>query len=401
MYKRQAYIDKLKSFRDKDFIKVLTGVRRCGKSVILKQYMDYLKDDGVKENHIIYINLESYENQFIKGEQEFSDLIYKMLPKDSGKVYLLVDEIQFIDGWQRVINSFRVSFDCDIVITGSNAKLLSGELATLLSGRYVEIVIYPFSFKEFLNAKNIDINDRIVDIAYKEYERYGGFPGALLSDEVIKPTILSGIYDSIILNDIAARGFVKDTLSLKKVVSFFSDNVGQLVNPSKISNLLKSENLNISNHTVNKYLELLQEAYLFFEVRPYDIRGKAYLKQNSKYFMVDNGLRNQSVGFKESNQGNRLENIVFIELKRRGYEVAVANIDNKEIDFIARKNDLVKYFQVTYQIPENTHETDNLLLIKDNFEKTVITGRYEGVNNIAGIKVEYVVDWLVKEEENL
>lgn len=401
MYKRQAYIDKLKSFRDKDFIKVLTGVRRCGKSVILKQYMDYLKDDGVKENHIIYINLESYENQFIKGEQEFSDLIYKMLPKDSGKVYLLVDEIQFIDGWQRVINSFRVSFDCDIVITGSNAKLLSGELATLLSGRYVEIVIYPFSFKEFLNAKNIDINDRIVDIAYKEYERYGGFPGALLSDEVIKPTILSGIYDSIILNDIAARGFVKDTLSLKKVVSFLSDNVGQLVNPSKISNLLKSENLNISNHTVNKYLELLQEAYLFFEVRPYDIRGKAYLKQNSKYFMVDNGLRNQSVGFKESNQGNRLENIVFIELKRRGYEVAVANIDNKEIDFIARKNDLVKYFQVTYQIPENTHETDNLLLIKDNFEKTVITGRYEGVNNIAGIKVEYVVDWLVKEEENL
>lgn len=401
MYKRQAYIDKLKSFRDKDFIKVLTGVRRCGKSVILKQYMDYLKDDGVKENHIIYINLESYENQFIKGEQEFSDLIYKMLPKDSGKVYLLVDEIQFIDGWQRVINSFRVSFDCDIVITGSNAKLLSGELATLLSGRYVEIVIYPFSFKEFLNAKNIDINDRIVDIAYKEYERYGGFPGVLLSDEVIKPTILSGIYDSIILNDIAARGFVKDTLSLKKVVSFLSDNVGQLVNPSKISNLLKSENLNISNHTVNKYLELLQEAYLFFEVRPYDIRGKAYLKQNSKYFMVDNGLRNQSVGFKESNQGNRLENIVFIELKRRGYEVAVANIDNKEIDFIARKNDLVKYFQVTYQIPENTHETDNLLLIKDNFEKTVITGRYEGVNNIAGIKVEYVVDWLVKEEENL
>lgn len=401
MYKRQAYIDKLKSFRDKDFIKVLTGVRRCGKSVILKQYMDYLKDDGVKENHIIYINLESYENQFIKGEQEFSNLIYKMLPKDSGKVYLLVDEIQFIDGWQRVINSFRVSFDCDIVITGSNAKLLSGELATLLSGRYVEIVIYPFSFKEFLNAKNIDINDRIVDIAYKEYEKYGGFPGVLLSDEVIKPTILSGIYDSIILNDIAARGFVKDTLSLKKVVSFLSDNVGQLVNPSKISNLLKSENLNISNHTVNKYLELLQEAYLFFEVRPYDIRGKAYLKQNSKYFMVDNGLRNQSVGFKESNQGNRLENIVFIELKRRGYEVAVANIDNKEIDFIARKNDLVKYFQVTYQIQENTHETDNLLLIKDNFEKTVITGRYEGVNNIAGIKVEYVVDWLVKEEENL
>lgn len=140
---------------------------------------------------------------------------------------------------------------------------------------------------------------------------------------------------------------------------------------------------------------------MFFEVRPYDIRGKAYLKQNSKYFMVDNGLRNQSVGFKESNQGNRLENIVFIELKRRGYEVAVANIDNKEIDFIARKNDLVKYFQVTYQIQENTHETDNLLLIKDNFEKTVITGRYEGVNNIAGIKVEYVVDWLVKEEESL
>lgn len=396
MYIRKAYLNKMMEFKDTDFIKVMTGVRRSGKSVLLMQYREYLIESGIREENIIYINLERFENQLIKTEEEFRMKILNSIPKNKEKFYILVDEIQFIEGWQKVINGLRVSYDCDITITGSNAKLLSGELATLLSGRYVEIIVYPFSFREFLEVKGIEENSREVDIAYKEYEKYGGFPGVILSNENIKESVLSGIYDSIILNDIATRGKIRDTLVLKNLVSFLSDNVGQLINPSKISNVLKNDKIDISNHTITRYLDLLKDAFLFYEAKPYDIRGKSYLKQNSKFFMVDNGLRNHAVSFKTSKQGNRLENIVFVELLRRGYRVDVVRIVDKEVDFIARKNNSVEYYQVAYQIPENTHETDNLLLIKDNFKKTLITGRYEGINEIEGIEVSYIVDWLTQ-----
>lgn len=394
MYIRKAYLNKIIEFKDTDLIKVITGVRRSGKSVILMQYRDYLKNLGINEENILYINLESLENQYIEQEKDFRDLILASLPKNKEKFYLLVDEIQFVEGWQRVINGLRVSYDCDIIITGSNARLLSGELATLISGRYVEIPVYPFSFREFLEIKGIKPDSREIDLAYKEYEKYGGFPSVILSNDTIKGSVLSGIYDSIILNDIALRGKIRDTVTLKRMVSYLSDNVGQLVNPSKISNTLKSERIDISNHTIARYLDLLNDAFLFYEAKPYDIRGKAYLRQNAKYFMVDNGLRNHAVGFKESNYGNRLENIVFLELLRRGYEVDIARLDDKEVDFIARKNGNIEYYQVTYQILANTHETDNLLLINDNFNKTLITGRYEGVDDISGIKIKYIVDWL-------
>lgn len=396
MYIRKEYLDKLISFKDTDFIKVITGVRRSGKSILLKQYKDYLKSIDVSEENIVYINLEAFEYQNITESIEFSNLLKDLITNNESRVYILIDEIQFVENWQKVINSLRVSFDCDIVITGSNAKLLSGELATLLSGRYVEIPIYPFSFKEFLQVKNIDKNSRQVDIIYREYEKYGGFPGVVLSDETLKSTILSGIYDSIILNDIAIRGSIKETFSLKRVVSFLADNVGQLVNPSKISNMLKQEKLSISNHTVNRYLELLQGAYLFYEAKPYDVRGKAYLKQNSKYFIVDSGLRNHAVSHKEGNQGNRLENIVYLELIRRGYRVDVVRLDSKEVDFLAKKDDIIEYYQVAYKLPSNSHETDNLLMIKDNYRKVVITGRYEGIDYIDGIEIKYVVDWLLE-----
>lgn len=396
MYIRREFLDRIISFKDTDFIKVITGVRRSGKSVLLKQYEEYLYEEGIEKTRVIHINLEAFEYQNVTTSEEFSKLLSDILPEDSGRIYILIDEIQFVEDWQKVINSLRVSFDCDIVITGSNAKLLSGELATLLSGRYVVIPIYPFSFKEFLLVKNIDKDSRQVDIAYREYEKYGGFPSVVLSEETLKKTILSGIYDSIILNDIAIRGGVKETFALKRVVSFLADNVGQLINPSKISNILKQEKLNISNHTVNKYLELLQGAYLFYEAKPYDIRGKAYLKQNSKYFMVDNGLRNHAVSHKNDNLGNRLENIVYLELVRRGYSVDVVRLDSKEVDFLARKDNIIEYYQVAYQLPTDSHETDNLLMIKDNYKKVVITGRYEDVDFIDGIEIKYIVDWLVE-----
>lgn len=395
MIAREQYLKQLIHFKDSDFIKVITGVRRCGKSVLLTQYRDYLRTHDVDAEHIIYINFESFEYQWVKCTDDFQQLISRVLPATKEKIYFLFDEIQYVEGWQKILNAVRVSFNTDIVITGSNASLLSGELATLLSGRYVEIRLYPLSFREFLEANNIDPQSRLVDQAYTEYEKYGAFPSVVLADEMLKDTILSGIFDSIVLNDVAYRAGVKDTQTLRSVIAFLADNVGQLVNPNKISNTLSAERVPTNNHTINKYLELLENAFLFYKAKQYDIRGKGYLKTNAKYFIVDNGLRRYAVGKKDANYSNRLENIVFLELLRRGYTVDVGKLESKEIDFIARKADEILYVQVTYDIPDNTHETGNLLKIKDNYRKILITGRYQPEKSIDGVPVIYVVDWLI------
>lgn len=395
MLQRPTYLKQLIQFKDTDFIKIITGVRRAGKSVLLSLFKDYLLQENVSEDHIIYMNFERFDYQTIKTEAQFRDKLMELLPKDNQKVYLLLDEIQGVTGWQRVVNGIRVSFNSDITITGSNANMLSGELATLLSGRYIEIPVYPFSFQEFLSAKGIEAASRQVDNAYDVYEKYGGFPSVVIADESIKDTILSGIFDTIVLNDVALRAGVKDPTALKSIISFLSDNVGQLVNASKIVNTLKSEGVTTSVHTVNRYLDLLEAGYLFYRAKQYDIRGRDYLRTNGKYFMIDAGLRRNAVGRKDGNYGNRLQNIVFIELKRRGYTVDVGRLDRKEIDFIARKRDETLYLQVAYELPPNMHETDNLLAIKDNYKKIVITGRYYDVEQIDGIPIMYIVDWLL------
>lgn len=397
MFQRPVYLNQLIQFKDSDFIKVITGVRRSGKSVLLMLYKDYLKKEQVSEDHIIYMNFESFDYQTITTEAKFREKLMELLPKDQKKVYLLFDEIQVVDGWQRVVNGLRVSLDSDIVITGSNANMLSGELATLLSGRYIEIPIYPFSFKEFLSVKGIEAASRKVDSAYSEYEKYGGFPSVVIAEDSIKDTILSGIFDTIVLNDVALRAGVKDATALKSIISFLADNVGQLVNASKIVNTLKSEGVETTVHTVNRYLDLLENGYLFYRAKQYDIRGREYLRTNGKYFIVDSGLRRNAVGRKDGNYSNRLENIVYVELLRRGYIVDVGKLSNKEIDFVARKRDETLYVQVAYELPDNNHETDNLLNIKDNYKKIVVTGRYHDVEQIDGIPIVYIVDWLLGE----
>lgn len=397
MFQRPIYLNQLIQFKDSDFIKVITGVRRSGKSVLLMLFKEYLLEEDVSEDHIIYMNFESFEYQVIKTEEKFREKLKELLPKDNKKIYLLFDEIQVVEGWQRVVNGIRVSYDSDIIITGSNANMLSGELATLLSGRYIEIPIYPLSFQEFLSVKGIEVNSRKIDSAYDEYEKYGGFPSVVIAEEAIKDTILSGIFDTIVLNDVALRAGVKDPTALKSIISFLSDNVGQLVNSSKIVNTLKSEGVETTTHTVNRYLDLLENGYLFYRVKQYDIRGREYLRTNGKYFIVDSGLRRNAIGRKDGNYSNRLENIVFIELKRRGYTIDVGRLDNKEIDFVARRLDETLYVQVTYELPNNTHETDNLLNIKDNYKKIVITGRYHDIEQINGIPIIYIVDWLLDE----
>ena len=400
MFPRPQYLDLLVKFKDTEFIKVITGVRRSGKSVLMQLYKSYLEEQGISSSQIIYINLEGFEYQSITSAEALSALLKPLLEGMTGRFYLLIDEIQFVEGWQKVINGIRVSFDCEIVLTGSNASMLSGELATLLSGRYIEIPVYPLSFKEFLVAKGIDQHDRMVDRAYEEYERYGGFPSVVMAEELLKDTILSGIFDTIILNDIGARYGIKDPVNLRRIVSFMADNVGQLINANKIANVLKNEQLSITTPTIMRYLDLFESAYLFYQARQYDIRGKDYLRTNGKYFMVDNGLRRHAVGHKEANYSNRLENLVYMELKRRGYTVDVGKIDQAEIDFIARKVDEVMYVQVAYDLPNNTHESDNLLRIPDNYKKIIITGRYRPEKEVDGIPIQYVVDWLLDEEFN-
>lgn len=395
MFQRPYYLSKLIEFKDTDFIKIITGVRRSGKSVLLMLYKEYLIKNGIDKDHIIYINFESFNYQTINNENMLREALAELIPHDDNKIYFLFDEIQLVEGWQRVINGLRVSFNSDLVATGSNANMLSGEIATLLSGRYIEIPIYPLSFSEFLMFKNIDKNSRFIDQAYEEYEKYGGFPSVVLADENIKDTILSGIFDTIVLNDVALRSGIKDPAVLKAIIRFLADNVGQLVNSSKIANTLKSEGIKTSVHTVNRYLDMLENGYLFYRVQQYDIRGRDYLKTNGKYFIIDSGLRRNAIGRKDGNYSNRLENIVYIELLKRGYTIDVGRLDNKEIDFIAKKLDETIYIQVTYELPQNNHETDNLLHIKDNYKKIVITGRYYDTTQIDGIYIIYIVDWLL------
>lgn len=397
MFKREFYLNQIVKFKDTDFIKVLTGVRRSGKSVLMMLYKEYLEKNGVSNDNIIYMNFEDFTYQTITTDEKFRSAIQARLPKNSNKIYFLFDEIQTVENWQKVVNGLRVSFDSDITITGSNADMLSGELATLISGRYIEIPIYPLSFREFLSVKKIDRNTRQVDRAYSEYEKYGGFPSVVLASEELKDTILSGIFDTIVLNDVALRSGIKDAEVLKALIGFLADNVGQLVNASKIANTLKSEGINTSVHTINRYLNLLEAGYLFYRVQQYDIRGREYLRTNGKYFIVDSGMRRNAVGRKEGNYSNRLENIVFMELLTRGYTVDVGRLADKEIDFIAKKLDETVYIQVSYELPNNTHETDNLNNIKDNYKKVLVTGRYYEVEQIDGISIKYIEDWLLED----
>lgn len=398
LFNRPSYLKKLIEFKDTEFIKVLTGVRRSGKSFILKLYQNYLLSQNIESKQIIYLSFEDFENIKLHS----ADTLYAYL-KDhliaGKKMYILLDEIQLVDHWQEVINSLRLNPEIDITITGSNSNILSGELATLLSGRYVEIHVYPLSFKEMLEFKKVDDpSERQIDQLYNEYLKYGGFPAVVLAKEEIKSTILSGIYDTIIVNDIGYKNGLREPELVTLVAKYLADTIGQLVNPNKIVNTLKSAHFNVSYNSVQRYLKYFQEAYLFYRAERYDISGRKLLSSQGKYYIVDTGLRTQALGERINDRGSILENIVYIELLRRGYNVQIGKLDNKEIDFIASKVDDKKYIQVTYQLPEkSTRETDNLLQIPNNFQKIVITGRYEEKDMINGIPIINIKDWLLDE----
>jgi predicted AAA+ superfamily ATPase len=395
---RDVLLKSVTDFKDTEFIKVITGVRRCGKSTLMLLYKEHLLQNGVTEEQIVYLSFEDYALRELLNADVFFEYVQSKVVS-SKKMYLLFDEIQLVNGWEKVINSFRVNFDADITVTGSNAQMLSGQLSTLLSGRYVQIKCYPFSFKEFVSVKGTDKDDyKKIPALYKEYLRYGGFPAVVLADESLKDSILSGIIDTIILNDIGYRGALREPELVEMVVTFMADNIGNIISATNISNTLGSNGFKITQPTVSKYIQLFGDAFLFYQAKRYDIRGKEYLRGQAKYFVVDLGLAHQILRKKTGNFGHELENLVYIELLRRGYTVDVARFEDKEIDFIAKRMNEFLYIQVALELPENnSRETDNLLKIPDNHKKMVITQRFENQSEIDGIPILNIYDWLLEE----
>ena len=426
---RSSYLEKLIKFKDTDFIKIITGIRRCGKSSLMKLMIRYLLENNVKEEQIIQINFESIEFKKMTVEILY-DYVKNNLPKNK-KAYLFFDEIQKISEWQDAINSFRVDFECDIYITGSNAFLLSGEYATYLAGRSIEIKVYPLSFTEFIDfhgykiieKKNLiggitkkveNINGESYEIKelFEAYMTFGGMPSLTEVDlEIDKAlTILDGIYSSVVIRDILerekqkGRRQVTDSSLLRKIIMFLADNIGNNTSINSISNILLNEKLIETKpavQTVQSYVTTLLEAYIFYEIKRFDIKGKEYLKTLGKYYIVDIGLRNYLLGFRNRDIGHSIENIVYFELLRRGYDVAIGKIGENEIDFIATNINTKIYIQVTENMANsNTRERElaPFYKIKDNFEKIVITNdeSYLGIQD--GIKIIRLVDFLLDEK---
>ncbi|QYR63328.1 ATP-binding protein [Fusobacterium nucleatum] len=423
---RNSYLEKLIKFKDTNFIKIITGIRRCGKSSLMKLMIRYLLENNVKEEQIIQINFESIEFKKMTVEILYN-YVKNNLPKDK-KAYLFFDEIQKISEWQDAINSFRVDFECDIYITGSNAFLLSSEYATYLAGRSIEIKVYPLSFTEFIDFHGYKIiekknlvggitrkveNENGETYEIKElleaYMTFGGMPSLTEVDlEIDKAlTILDGIYSSVVIRDILerekqkGRRQVTDSSLLRKIIMFLADNIGNNTSINSISNILLSEKLIDTKpavQTVQSYVSTLLEAYIFYEIKRFDIKGKEYLKTLGKYYIVDIGLRNYLLGFRNRDIGHIIENIVYFELLRRGYDVAIGKIGENEIDFIATNINTKIYIQVTENMANsNTRERElaPFYKIKDNFEKIGITNdeSYLGIQD--GIKIIRLVDFLL------
>lgn len=397
LIQRPRYMEFLEKFKDNEQIKIITGIRRSGKTYIMKMFIDKLKnEDGISADNIIQMNFESFAFRNVKDADSLYQ--YVMDHQGNGKQYLFFDEIQHVDGWQEAVNAFRVDLDCDIYVTGSNSSLLSGDLATALAGRYVELHVYPLSFSEYYH-----FHQGKPETAYKlfiDYVQDGGFPlVSIATDDEVKTSIKQGIIDSVILNDVLLRSKLRDENALLRLVGYLMSEVGNNISTSKVAATLKSNQINISAPTVNTYLDLLKRAYVFYSAKNYDLRGRKYLSSTDKYYVVDTGLRNTFINKSgRDNLGHQLENIVYLELLRRGYQVDVGKFGSKEIDFVARKGNDVTYYQVTRQLPENsTRETDNLVKIPDGYKKMVLTLNLLDQGNVDGVEVKYVIDWLLEE----
>ena len=373
MVNRDIYMEKISKLIDNELIKVITGVRRCGKSYMLKLIIDELIERNVNENNIILINFDDPRYNSVENTRELDLLVSDFVKDIEGKIYFFFDEIQNVDEWEKSITGYKVIYDCDIYITGSNSKLLSGELATHLTGRYIEIKMKPFSFNEFLEYKN-DYSSK--SSLFDEYLKYGGMPVVLSLDEDYKLEYLNDLFDSIFNKDIVKRYKIKDLGILQRLVNFILDNVGKQFSAKNIIEYLNNYKIDISRKTIYNYLKYLEEACLIYKVQRQDLEGKNILKLDEKYYVVDHGFCQAVIGRNKANISRILENIVFIELLRRNWDVKIGKIGDLEIDFVCHKFDKTIYIQVTYSLEnDDTREMEfqPLLEVKDNFPKYVIS----------------------------
>lgn len=378
MISREIYMKRIRPFINTELIKVFTGIRRSGKSVMLELVKNELKKSGVSDKNFLCINFEQFSNSELLDAKILHKRIVEFQKSADGKIYLFFDEIQEVDGWEKCINSCRVDFDCDIYITGSNAKLLSGELATYLAGRYVEFVIYPFSFAEFLEM-NRQKNSQIDKSAcFTTFLKTGGMPflANFLGDDSAKNQYLMDIYNSVVLKDVVKRNNIRDVDTLERIIAYAFSNIGHIFSATSLSKYFKSEKRNISHDTILNYLKFCADAFLIYKISRYDLEGKKVLTVNEKYYCADHGLREAVFGKNTQNIDQILENIVCLELLRRNFKVFVGKKDESEIDFIAERNGVKIYVQVAYLLAsEETVRREFSVYdsIKDNFPKYVVS----------------------------
>lgn len=393
MIERKEYLDFLIKLKDKKVIKVITGIRRCGKSTLFTLYKDYLHNENVDENQIISLNFENPDDNRYDNWKSLYDDIKSRLIKDKMN-YIFLDEIQIVENFEKVVDGLFIKDNVDIYITGSNSYMLSGELATFLTGRYMQIHMLPLSFKEYLSNKPSP-NE------LKEYQNYienGGFPYLLTieDDKELIRNYLDGIYNTVLLKDVISRNNIKDIMILDSVIRFIFDNIGQLISTNKISNTLNSNNRKNSVNTIESYLSNLLDSYIIYKVTRYDIKRKEHLKTKDKYYVSDLGLRKYLLG-EVKDLGGILENIIFLELKRRNYEIYIGKNGNTEVDFVVRNNDGLKYIQVALSVRDELtlkRELNSLETINDNYPKYIITLDYDTANH-DGIKQINAIDFLL------
>lgn len=404
---RPQYLNQLIQNKDVDLVKIVTGIRRSGKSSLLDLFHQYLLQNGIPDSNIIHMNMESLRYLDLTNYLSFYDYISKKIVGD-GKTYLIFDELQAVEHWEKAIESFRLDFDVDIYITGSNAYLLSTEFSTLLSGRYVEIRMLPLSFKEFLDfyefAPNITVDEK-----FQRYLQFGGMPilREYKFNEARSNQALEGIYSTVVLRDILQRNNGADQSMLQKIMLFLCSNIGSITSPNSIGNVLSNggdiqagKSKNIAGKTVDKYIAMLRNAFVFFSVGRYDVKGKQLLKTLGKNYIIDMGFRNMLLGYRDADRGHIIENIVFLELLRRDYRVYIGKVGETEVDFVAEKPSDKLYIQVTesMQAPETRErELRPLRMIPDNYEKIVLSMDRNFINCYDGIKSLNLIDWLLSE----
>lgn len=399
MIERTEYLEELKRWKDKDLIKVITGIRRCGKSTLFELFINFLKENNINDEQIIHINLEDANYDF-EGYKQLYDYINNKL--DSKKqYYVFLDEVQNVPEFQKAVDSLYINKNVDVYITGSNAYLLSGELATLLSGRYVEIKMLPLSFKEYVSA----FDDKNYQQLFLNYMKNGGMPGNI---SILKTNpndidkYLDGIFSTIVYKDIMARNNISDKMLLESVLKFIFDSIGSPISTKKISDTLTSKGMSTSNHTVENYITAFLESFLIYKAERFDVKGKNLLARDYKYYAVDSGLRSYLLGKKaDSDMGHILENIVYLELLRRGYKVYVGKVDDLEVDFVAENRDGLKYYQVALTVRDEKvleRELKSLQKTGDHYPKILLTLDMDLEADYDGITKINIVDWLLKEE---